>query len=160
MKYRIKVENETFEVEIQDICARPVIALVDGEPFQVWPEAEASYTRLEERLASEAAQRPVSAPAGAVVSRPAAPAPAPAITAPAAGVPANLKVIRSPLPGVITEVSVKPGEDVCVGQQLCILEAMKMKNAIRAGRSGRIKSVQVTLGQHVKHQDSLMEYED
>ena len=64
------------------------------------------------------------------------------------------------LPGVIVAVSVKPGDVVEHGQELCIIEAMKMKNVIRASRAGTIGAVHVTLNQHVKHHDVLLEFTD
>jgi biotin carboxyl carrier protein len=67
--------------------------------------------------------------------------------------------VPAPLPGVIVAVSVQPGAEVSLGQELCVLEAMKMKNAIRAPRAGRIVSVHVAVGQTVKHRDVLVEYE-
>ena len=70
------------------------------------------------------------------------------------------KAVNAPLPGVIVAVSVKPGETVAHGQELCTIEAMKMKNVIRAGRAGTIAAVHVTLNQHVKHHDVLLEFTD
>ncbi len=70
------------------------------------------------------------------------------------------KVVRAPIPGVIVSVAVQPGATVSVGQELCMLEAMKMKNIIRATRSGQIAAVHVSVGQAVKHHDVLMEYAD
>ncbi|MBK8783396.1 MAG: hypothetical protein IPO22_16685 [Anaerolineales bacterium] len=37
MKYKITVKNQTYEVEIENINARPVIAHVDGERFEIMP---------------------------------------------------------------------------------------------------------------------------
>ena len=39
MKYKVTIGKSTFEVEIEDITARPIVAIVDGERFEVWPEA-------------------------------------------------------------------------------------------------------------------------
>jgi biotin carboxyl carrier protein len=61
---------------------------------------------------------------------------------------------------VIVEVAVKPGDQVRVGDTLCVLEAMKMKNAIRAPRAGQIATVFVQIGQAVKHHDSLVAFTD
>jgi biotin carboxyl carrier protein len=69
-----------------------------------------------------------------------------------------IKVVRAPIPGVIVSISVQPGSEVSTGQELCVLEAMKMKNTIRSTRSGKIASVSMQIGQHVKHHDVLMEY--
>ena len=38
MKYTVKIADKSYEVEIEDIRARPVIAHVDGERFEVHPE--------------------------------------------------------------------------------------------------------------------------
>jgi biotin carboxyl carrier protein len=70
------------------------------------------------------------------------------------------KGILAPLPGVIIAISVKPGDVVEHGQELCVIEAMKMKNVIRAARAGTIGAVHVTLNQHVKHHDVLLEFTD
>ena len=61
---------------------------------------------------------------------------------------------------MIVAVSVKPGDTVEHGQELCTIEAMKMKNVIRASRAGTIAAVHVTLNQHVKHHDVLLEFTD
>jgi propionyl-CoA carboxylase alpha chain len=54
---------------------------------------------------------------------------------------------------------VRPGDEVGLGQDLCVLEAMKMKNPIRSPRAGRIASVNVNPGQTVKHHDVLVEFD-
>jgi propionyl-CoA carboxylase alpha chain len=59
---------------------------------------------------------------------------------------------------VITAILVQAGSEVVVGQELCKLEAMKMNNSIRASRSGKVGSVMVSIGQHVKHNDVLIEF--
>jgi biotin carboxyl carrier protein len=143
MKLIVKVDNQSFEVEVGDIHDRPIIAAVDGERFEVWPE--------DVQLVKPAAV------AGPVVSVPAAPsAVAPALNAPSSGA----RSVLAPLPGVIVTVDVKPGDTVEHGQELCTIEAMKMKNVIRAGRAGTIEAVHVTLNQHVKHHDILLEFTD
>jgi propionyl-CoA carboxylase alpha chain len=59
---------------------------------------------------------------------------------------------------VIVSVAVQPGDTVQVGQELCVLEAMKMNNTIRAARAGTVARVNVSVGQHVKHGEVLLEY--
>jgi hypothetical protein len=39
MKVRVVIEGTAYDVEIVDLSARPVIAIVEGERFEVWPEA-------------------------------------------------------------------------------------------------------------------------
>ncbi len=70
-----------------------------------------------------------------------------------------MKAVRAPMPGHIVDIVVKPGDEVSVGQPLCSLEAMKMKNAIRSPRDGLIAGVEVTTGQAVAHGDILVTFE-
>jgi biotin carboxyl carrier protein len=150
MKFTLKVEDQTYEVEIENLHARPVIAFVNGEPFEVWPEDKAVLP----------APAPASKPAPAAQALAAQAMhnshPKPEASQPAAG--GSLRTVRAPIPGVITSISVSPGDEVTVGQPLCILEAMKMNNSIRASRTGRIAEVHVMVGQHVKHNDALVEF--
>ncbi len=44
------------------------------------------------------------------------------------------------------------------GQELCVLEAMKMKNIIRAGKAGVIHKILVSTGDQVSQSQTLMEY--
>ena len=101
---------------------------------------------------------------GQVASVPATPQPVASRAAPASSLPSaptsGAKSVLAPLPGVIVAIGVKPGDAVEHGQELCIIEAMKMKNVIRATRAGTIAAVHVTLNQHVKHHDALLEFTD
>lgn len=56
-------------------------------------------------------------------------------------------------------MAVKVGQEVTRGQELCILEAMKMKNTLRSPRSGVISRVHVSVGEPVKYHDSLFEFQ-
>lgn len=145
MKLTVKINDQSFVVEIDNLNERPVIATVDGEAFEVWPEEAAVETTV-------APARPAPAPA---------PAPAPVMSAAApASVAASAKVVVAPLPGTIVAIAVKEGADVKVGQELLTLEAMKMKNSIRASREGKIVAVRVNVGDQVRHGQALVEYAD
>ena len=58
--------------------------------------------------------------------------------------------LAAPMPGGVTQVLVRPGEGVTVGQPLVIVEAMKMEHVIRAPRAGRIAEVRVREGDQVE----------
>jgi biotin carboxyl carrier protein len=66
-----------------------------------------------------------------------------------AGEDAGDGAIRSPMPGKVTLVSVKPGEAVKKGQALVTLEAMKMEHALAAPFDGVVEAVNVALGDQV-----------
>jgi biotin carboxyl carrier protein len=150
MKLIVKVENQSFEVEVGDIHARPIIATIDGEAFEVWPE-DVQLVRPTVAV-GQVSNLPASA-------RPATAKPAPVSSAPTAAA-STAKNVLAPLPGVVVAITAKPGEAVAHGQELCVIEAMKMKNVIRANRTGTIGAVHVTLNQHVKHHDVLLEFTD
>ncbi|PNJ78288.1 PCCA isoform 1, partial [Pongo abelii] len=68
-------------------------------------------------------------------------------------------VLRSPMPGVVVAVSVKPGDAVAEGQEICVIEAMKMQNSMTAGKTGTVKSVHCRAGDTVGEGDLLVELE-
>jgi propionyl-CoA carboxylase alpha chain len=57
--------------------------------------------------------------------------------------PDTSRLVKSPMPGLIVSVAVAEGQEVKVGQELCILEAMKMENVLRAERDGTIAEVKI-----------------
>jgi len=67
--------------------------------------------------------------------------------------------INAPMPGLIIEVNVSEGQEVKEGDFLCVLEAMKMENAMMSPRDGIIKSVLVSKGNTVDKGDLLIEFE-
>ncbi|MRR19495.1 biotin/lipoyl-binding protein [bacterium] len=64
--------------------------------------------------------------------------------------------VRAPLPGVILQVLVRPGDDVKPGQTLCTLETMKMENAIKTDEGGKVAAVNITPGQSVLQDEVLI----
>jgi biotin carboxyl carrier protein len=77
----------------------------------------------------------------------------------AAPVSAGKKVtggVYPPMPGKITEVMVKVGDSVKSGETVCILEAMKMFNELKASSAGTVKEVNVQPGSNVTPNDLLV----
>ncbi|XP_008062099.2 propionyl-CoA carboxylase alpha chain, mitochondrial isoform X1 [Carlito syrichta] len=68
-------------------------------------------------------------------------------------------VLHSPMPGVVVAISVKPGDVVAEGQEICVIEAMKMQNSMTAGKTGKVKSVRCKAGDTVGEGDLLVELE-
>ena len=64
--------------------------------------------------------------------------------------------VRAIIPGRIVAISVGPGDAVAAGQQLLVLEAMKMQNELRAPREGTVRAVAVAVGANVEVGDVLM----
>ncbi|KAK1905322.1 Propionyl-CoA carboxylase alpha chain mitochondrial [Dissostichus eleginoides] len=68
-------------------------------------------------------------------------------------------LLRSPMPGTVVAVSVKPGDTVAEGQEICVIEAMKMQNSLTAARGAKVKSVHCKAGETVGEGDLLVELE-
>ncbi|MDY6847128.1 MAG: acetyl-CoA carboxylase biotin carboxyl carrier protein subunit, partial [Chloroflexota bacterium] len=101
MKMKIMIDAQTYQVEIDDIHARPVIAVVDGERYEVWPEDQAETSLPELANTPEISVpevRQASVPIGS------------------ASQGETAKEVISPLPGVIVAILVKPGDTVQHGQ--------------------------------------------
>ena len=144
MKYKITVNNKTYEVKIEDINTRPVVAFVDGDRFEVMPEnADQAETKKEAVRKTE--------------SKTFNPNPAPAaVPSPNLALSGNTQT--APLPGTVIEVFVKAGDKVEAGQVILVIEAMKMKNSIRSVFSGTVGEVFVNTGQSVAHKQALIKF--
>ena len=125
MKYKVTLNNLTYEVEVE---AGEAMLVDEYEAF---------------------APAPAAAPAAAapVAAAPVAAAPAPA--APAASLAAG-EVVKSPMPGNILKINVSQGQAVKEGDVLIVLEAMKMENEITAPKAGSIAQIAVSKGQVVE----------
>ena len=137
MKYIVKVADKSYEVEIEDIHARPVIARVDGQIFEVGPEDDVKSASQKELTLLKPVQP----------------------SKPPTGTSAGANEMTAPLPGTVIEIFVKAGDQIEAGQVILIIEAMKMKNSIRSTRAGKLADVLVSAGQTVAHKQFLVRFE-
>lgn len=68
--------------------------------------------------------------------------------------------LEAPMPGRVSAVKVEAGARVRKGEELLVVEAMKMENALRAPRDGVVRAVHVTVGEMVAPGRALVELED
>ncbi len=71
----------------------------------------------------------------------------------------KLKNVKAPMPGLILDILIEPGQSVAKGDQLLILEAMKMENVLKAEGEGVVKSIETTKGSAVDKGQILIEME-
>ena len=126
-QYNITVNGNTYEVIVEEVGGA-------SAPVVAAPAAPVA---------------PAAAPA-------AAPAPAAKPAAPAATGSAGAVKVTAPMPGTILKVEVTVGQAVKKGDTLCILEAMKMENAIPAPQDGTVASVNAAKGASVNAGDLLV----
>ncbi len=129
---KVIVDGKSYEVEVGDLKASPVEVVVNGKSYSVVLETGEAKPVVAMPKPVTTVAKPVAKPVAIPVS--------------SAG---SDKSIKAPMPGTILDIKVKAGDAVTRGQQLCALEAMKMKSAVRAPREGTIASVEVENGQKV-----------
>ena len=89
-----------------------------------------------------------------------APAKEEAVAAEPKAQPITGHTIVAPLPGKVIEVKVKVGDAVAVGQEVAVLEAMKMENSITSDAAGYVKQILVVAGENVATDTVLIELGD
>ena len=67
--------------------------------------------------------------------------------------------LEAPMPGRVAAVKVAPGQQVSRGDELLVVEAMKMENALRSPRDGRVRAVHAAVGEMVGPGRVLVELE-
>jgi biotin carboxyl carrier protein len=174
MKYKIAVNDRTFEVEINDIKEGIAQVNVDGRPYDVlienYEDIAAGSKNLSPALSRAAAPAPGTIPSSstkpapvspkmstpatdtvAVPAKPATPTPAPA--------PKKVQAageIVAPIPGRILDIKVNVGDPVAKGQTLAIMEAMKMENNITSTMDGVVQTIRVQKDSEVATGEVIM----
>ena len=142
MKYQISVNDKSYDVEILDDPRQEEVQVkVNNELFTV-----SAIDQAAPALAQVSAKKPV--PAAKPVSTPSTPV--------AAAGPGTLK---SPLPGTVNAIKVSVGQKVSLNDELCVIEAMKAMNVLRAQSAGTVTKIHVTVGANVAHGAPLMDIE-
>lgn len=137
-RLRVKVGERWYTVDVDDLSVSPVSVTVDGETFLVEVDSvqQPSITAVQ-------AGRPGSKK----------------YTRSGKSTPASTSetVVRSPMPGRVLAIMVKRGTEVSEGDEMCVVEAMKMEQSIRAHRAGVVKKIYVKPQQQVDTNDPLIE---
>ena len=131
---RIRVNGEWHSVEVGDTYQSPVEVVVDGETYQVEIGGPSDAPVVPQR------QRPKVEQAGLR-----------GITQ------GDERVIRCPLPGKVVSVSAAKGQQMEAGDEICLLESMKMEQSVRMARGGLVKNVKIKADQSVNAGTPLIE---
>ena len=132
--------GQADQFEVDPVVRNNVVVEVEGKRIEVSIPARFLNTGSGELTAGRAPRRRVSshhASAGASES-----------------------VIKSPMQSTVVKLAVSEGDKVVEGDQVLVLEAMKMEQSITAGRDGVIKSIKVSVGETVPSGTVLVEFED
>ena len=69
------------------------------------------------------------------------------------------RYVLSPMPGLLVDVPVKPGQKVQAGERVAVIEAMKMENVLFATQDGVVKSVVASKGESLTVDQMIVEFE-
>ena len=151
--FRLTVNDKTYSVEIGDLSQSTIEVRVDGELLGVRLEGDAQAVDRGPAAVMSMAANPVAHTVPPEMPSPVTKGPAkpPATT--------DGKVLTAPMPGLVLAVRVKAGDRVKRGEEMVLLESMKMELNILAGADGVVKKVCVTQGQNVAHGAILVEFQ-
>ena len=135
--FNFTIGGQKYETTVKEIEPNVAEVVVNGTSFIVEFQKNESKKVKAARVAA-----PTAAPTAATVAK-----------------PAGAAVVKSPLPGSIVKVMVKPGDSVKKGDTLLTMESMKMENVVASEYTGTVKNVLVTAGQNVMQDDKLVEIE-
>lgn len=134
-RMRVRVNDDWYDVEIADLFQNPVEVVVDGETYvvEVGNPGDAGVP------ARRSAPRKAELPGLRGITQ------------------GDERVIRCPLPGKIVSVTVAKGQELEAGDEICLLESMKMEQSVRMARSGVVKGVKIKKDQAVEAGQPLLE---
>ncbi len=133
-EYKYKINGNTYKVAVGDIDNNVAQVEVNGVPYRVELDKAAKPVTIVNAPRPSAAPRTQSGER--VIAKPAA--------APTGGYE-----VKAPLPGVVVSIAVKVGDTVKAADTVAVLEAMKMENAIHAGKDGKVAGISVNPGDSV-----------
>ncbi len=137
-KYKFKIRGNSYEVEVNGIENNVIELEVNGTPFTVELEKEVKKTKTPILVRSKV----VNKPEDSVIRKKDT---------------GKTQKVLSPLPGTIIKILVKDGDTVNKGDNLLIMEAMKMENNVLAEKAGVVAALKVAVGDNVLQNDVLLE---
>ena len=115
---KIRVEGKWYFVELEDSSSDPAVVLVNGQKFEVKLQDTVSLIESENISYDNASD-----------------------SGPVTG---NAREFKSPMPGTIIKILIKIGEEVKVGQDMIVLESMKMQQTLKADTNGTVVEITVS----------------
>jgi glutaconyl-CoA/methylmalonyl-CoA decarboxylase subunit gamma len=143
--YKFKLNGQQYDVDIVSIDSATAKVNVNGMAYEVEMENPLKVTKTPTLVRPNAVPSTDVSPSTARTADPAGPK------------GAGAGIIKSPLPGKVLDIMVKPGDKVHVGQTIVCLEAMKMENNINSDREGVVIAIHTQKGDTVLEGDKLIE---
>ncbi len=135
-KYKFKINGNSYHVDIKSLEGNNITLEVNGSSYEVEMEAEVKTSKTPTLVRSE--PKPTQSVENLKTQK-------------------STKKITAPLPGTVLKIIVSEGDAVKTGDELLILEAMKMENTILAESSGTIGKIFKQANENVLQGDDLLE---
>jgi len=132
---KVRVGPRWYRVEIDDINTDPVKVKVNGKEFEIIlhdkPEVQSQMAYVEQPMEdSRDSETDRNEKPNGISSKP-------------------LKLVESPMPGTVLSISVEIGDYVSPGDDVCLLESMKMRQVLRSDIGGKVGSILVVPGESI-----------
>ena len=136
-KIKVSIDGKDYLVEVDNIDSNPVRVIVNGDEIEVYTDQLKSIDKksIDEKPSSKTNTN-ISVNEGS-----------------------GGRTFYSPMPGSIISVAVKEGDQVITGDDVCILEAMKMQQRLKAAQDGVITKIHVEATQRVQAGAPLIDIE-
>lgn len=139
--FKFKINGNDYAVHIANIEDNIAEVEVNGTPYRVEMDKELKQTKTPKLVRPDVVPHTDTHPS--------------VVKTVGRGSPSS-GTVKSPLPGVIMDIMVQPGDEVEIGQRILVLEAMKMENNIESDKAGRVAEVKVRRGDSVLEGDVLI----
>ncbi len=137
-RYKFTIRGNDYDVHIKDIEESIAEVDVNGTIYEVKINSEVKTSKTPKLIRKPVQQMPGEGQIKKKESN-------------------GSQKITAPLPGTILKINVSVGDTVTEGQDLLIMEAMKMENQVKAGKGGEVTSIKVNVGDTVLQDDVLIE---
>ena len=133
-RMRLRVNDAWYDVEVGDLYQSPVEVVVDGESYLVEMGSAGASNLPRVRQAPKVEQ--------------------PGLRGITEG---DERVIRCPLPGKVVAVKVTKGQVLEAGDEICVLESMKMEQTVRMAKGGTVKNIKMKVDQSISAGSPMIE---
>jgi biotin carboxyl carrier protein len=143
--FHITIDDSSYDVEIlNDPRQDEVQVKVNGETFTVRAEDLSPSSAIAGLASVKTVGASTATPVSVASAQPSTAGPG---------------TIKSPLPGVINSIKAQTGQKVKPNDELCVIEAMKAMNVIRATREGTVARIYICVGGQIAYGAPLMDIE-
>lgn len=137
-KYKFTIRGNEYDVHLRDIEDNVAELDVNGTVYEVLIHGEVKTSKTPKLIRKPVEQLPGEGQIKKTET-------------------AGKHKVTAPLPGTIIKINVTIGDMVTEGQNLLVMEAMKMENQVQTTKAGEVKAIKVNVGESVLQDDVLIE---